>query len=125
MTKYDKMLIIVVLIVSIIVIYIKALNVKDSKDNYIRIEVNGKIYKEIELEENVEKEEIIRTKFGYNKVQINGLKVRVKEADCPDQIDVKQGYISKPGESLICLPNRLSIEIKSRKNESNVDYISQ
>ena len=50
--------------------------------------------------------------------------MRVIEADCPDQLDVKQGYISKVGEVIVCLPNRLVIEIKG-VDEGDVDYISR
>lgn len=125
MTKYDKALVILVLIISTIIIYSKGSTVNSNENKYVRIESNGKMYKEIELDKNIEKEEIIKTKYGYNKVQIKGFKVRIIEADCHDQVCVKQGYISKTGESLICLPNRLSIEIKSKNNERNVDYISQ
>lgn len=45
-------------------------------------------------------------------VQIKGLKVRVKESDCPDKICVKTGWIDKPGQSIICLPHRIYLEIK-------------
>lgn len=29
---------------------------------------------------------------------------RIEEADCPDKLCVKQGTVSKSGESLVCLP---------------------
>ncbi len=40
------------------------------------------------------------------------------EADCPDQICVKQTPISQNGESIICLPNRVvvSIEVLSKEH---------
>lgn len=51
-------------------------------------------------------------------------RVRVIEADCPDQIDVKQGYISRVGEIIVCLPNKLIIEIKGLAEEDDIDIIS-
>ena len=44
--------------------------------------------------------------------------------DCPDKLDVKQGYISKVGEVIVCLPNKLVIEIKGIDDERDVDYMS-
>ena len=47
--------------------------------------------------------------------------VRVIEASCPDKLDVKFGKIQKVGQSIICMPNRLVIQIKSRsKNDLDV-----
>ena len=66
----------------------------------------------------------IKTKYGYNLIEIGDEKVRVIEADCPDKLDVKQGYISKPGETIVCLPNRLIIEIKGENGENEIDYLS-
>ena len=39
-------------------------------------------------------------------------KVRMKEADCPDQICVKHRPVSRTGESIVCLPNRIVVEIQ-------------
>ena len=42
-------------------------------------------------------------------------------ADCPDQLCVNHRSISRDGESIICLPNRVvvSIEGTDGKNEEN------
>ena len=44
---------------------------------------------------------------------MKGKKIRNKEDNSPDQIAVKTGWISKPGETSICLPHKLIIEIKA------------
>ena len=35
----------------------------------------------------------------------------MESADCPDQICVRQKAISKEGESIICLPNKVVVSI--------------
>ena len=48
-------------------------------------------------------------------------------ADCPDQICVHTAEISKDGGSIICLPNRIVLEIISEVPENTgekVDVIS-
>ena len=36
----------------------------------------------------------------------------LKEASCPDKLCVKQGKIHRDGESIICLPNQVVIELR-------------
>lgn len=47
-----------------------------------------------------------------NEVLIHGGKVSITAASCPDQLCVHQGKISKKGETIVCLPHKLVIEIK-------------
>ena len=49
---------------------------------------------------------------GYNIVEISGGKVSVTEASCKNQVCVKHGSISRTGETIVCLPNRLVVRIE-------------
>ncbi|MDO5718499.1 MAG: NusG domain II-containing protein [Tissierellia bacterium] len=94
-------------------------------NSYISIQVDGKEIKKIEFDENtIGTEYEINNEFGYNKLEIGENRVRVIEADCKDKIDVKQGWISKPGETLVCLPHKLVIEIKSEDSDGDIDHIN-
>lgn len=66
----------------------------------------------------------VETKYGYNLVEIGDERVRVIEADCPDKIDVKQGYISRIGETIVCLPNHLVVEIKGTASADEIDIMN-
>jgi hypothetical protein len=33
-------------------------------------------------------------------------------ADCPDKLCIRQGIVSRSGERIVCLPNRVSITIE-------------
>ena len=125
LTKGDKYLVAFIIIISLIsLVYVKNF-VFNSREKYISIQVNSEEIKQIIFDKKIIGKTIpIKTKYGYNLIEIGDGKVRVIEADCPDKLDVKQGYISKPGEMIVCLPNRLVIEIKSIEDESDVDYIS-
>ena len=48
---------------------------------------------------------------GYNLIEVERGRIRVSAADCPDQVCVKQGWISGGAVPIICLPHRLTIEI--------------
>ncbi|MCD8146292.1 MAG: NusG domain II-containing protein [Clostridiales bacterium] len=59
-----------------------------------------------------------------NLVVIEDGTVHMEEADCPDQLCVKQGKIRYAGDSLICLPNRVVVEI-SGEDEQALDAVAK
>ena len=40
--------------------------------------------------------------------------VRILEADCPDQVCVRTGFISNHGQSIVCVPGRLIITVENQ-----------
>lgn len=123
MTKWDKYLIVLILVISISsMFYIKNL-ATNQDDKYIVIEVNGSEYKKITFSDKDKAKYLdIDTQYGFNKLQIEEGKVRVIDASCPDKLDVKQGFIKDVGEVIVCLPNRMVVEIKGEKNpDNNID----
>ncbi len=99
----------------------------DSNYVYAKITVEGKEYKNIRLD-NHKGEEVfnIKTSKGYNMIKVVDNKIAIVEADCPDKICLKPGYISKVGETAVCLPHKIVVEIKGRANidDEETDFIS-
>lgn len=62
----------------------------------------------------LDKDRLIEIK-DYGMVSIKSKKVRVLSANCRDQICVHTKEISMEGESIICLPNRVIVEIRSEQ----------
>ncbi|MBC8588848.1 NusG domain II-containing protein [Paratissierella segnis] len=125
MTKGDKLLIVFVIILSFLSMgYInKQAFSNDSK--YVSVQVNGKEVKKIIFDKKIIGTTIpLKTEYGYNLIEIGDEKVRVIEADCPDKIDVKQGYISRIGETIVCLPNKMVIEIKGLEEDTEIDIMN-
>ncbi|URA10222.1 NusG domain II-containing protein [Thermospira aquatica] len=52
-----------------------------------------------------------KSSHGRGVVEIKGGKVRMRESDCRDQICVHKGWISHLGDAIICMPNRVVVEI--------------
>ncbi len=48
---------------------------------------------------------------GYNILEIHGGKADITEASCPDKICVNHRPVNHQGESLVCLPNEVVVEI--------------
>lgn len=49
----------------------------------------------------------------YNLIEIDHEQIRIKQASCLDQICVQRGWIKKPGETIVCLPHKLVIEVQA------------
>lgn len=60
---------------------------------------------------------------SYNLLLIHEGRARITDADCPDQLCVRQKDISRNGESIICLPHQMVILIESPE-ESDIDAIT-
>lgn len=123
LTKGDKILIVILSLFSLLLAYFFSSINTSSSDKYVSVMVNGQEIKRIDFsKETVGRTYAIETEFGRNVIELGDESVWVIEADCPDKLDIKQGVIDKPGQVLVCLPNRLIVEIKA-KNSDNTDKI--
>ncbi len=120
MTKWDKYLVISIVLISLgSMFYIKNIALNQG-DKYISVEVDGKKYKKITFPDDKSMRYVdIKTKYGFNRLEIHRDKLKVVEADCPDELDVKQGFIKNQGDIIVCLPNRLVVEIKGEQPVEN------
>lgn len=92
-----------------------------SKGAQAELRISGKVIKTFDLNKN--QTWTYRDKDGdYNKIQVKNGEIAVVEANCKDQIDVQRGNISKTGETIVCLPHNLVIEVMSGQKDEQVDY---
>ena len=122
MKKKDFILIFAVLLVIATTFGINYF-INTKRGENIEIYVDNKLYKTYSIDDD---EEIkIKSKEGYNIVKIHDHGVEITEASCPDKVCVNSGFITKPSESIVCLPNKVHIKIKTHdKNENEEDIIS-
>ncbi|MBR2281089.1 MAG: NusG domain II-containing protein [Spirochaetales bacterium] len=59
---------------------------------------------------------------GTNTLEILGGKARMLHAECPDKLCVKMGWVRFSGQSLVCLPERISVRIVGGR--SSVDVVN-
>ena len=57
---------------------------------------------------------------SYNLLEIKDGRADITEASCPDKICVDHRPVSRRGESLVCLPNKVVVEIENGQ-EAEVD----
>lgn len=82
------------------------LNLSSKPSVTVTVSQNNKIVYEGKIEEDKQ------IKLESNTVVIKNGEVFMKEATCKNQICVKHKKISKSGESIVCLPNRVIVQTK-------------
>ena len=58
-----------------------------------------------------------------NVVAVGGGAVRVIEANCPDQLCVRKGAARYAGDGIVCLPNRVVVEVAGT-DELDLDAVT-
>lgn len=91
----------------------------------VEITVGGKLYGTYSLFEN--QDITIKQHDHLNVVSIHDGQVSMIHANCPNQLCVKQGAISRSNQTIVCLPNQVMVEIVGKhtgKDHSDADVIS-
>ncbi|GFH40080.1 NusG domain II-containing protein [Lactococcus insecticola] len=90
--------------------------------NFAQLRVNGKVIKTFNLSKNSSYR--YKAKDGdINDIAVKNGKIGIVYANCDDQICVRKGFIDKVGQTIVCLPHKLVIEVmtSSNKPEDNKD----
>ena len=74
------------------------------------ISVDGKTAMELDLSED-QVLTVDGAGGGYNRIQVRDGAVSVLEASCPDKVCVHTGTVRYPGETIVCLPNRMIVTV--------------
>ena len=85
------------------------------KGDFVQVKVDGKVVFTRSLSDNGT---YPIKGIGENILVIKDGVAWIKEADCPDKLCVKQGKVKNVGQSLICLPNKVVVEVISDSEDS-------
>lgn len=81
----------------------------------VEITVDGELYCSYSLYENRNID--VKTDYGNITVQIKDSKALVSKSDCKDNKCIKEREISRKGQTIVCLPLRVIVEIGGSKYE--------
>lgn len=112
--KADIILLSVILIIGLVFILIFAVNSK--KGAWVVVSIDGNEWGRYELS----KDAIIRIEKLSGDVNVLNIEdgyAFMTEASCPDKLCVHMGKISKNGQSVICLPNKVTVYIEGGKDD--------
>ena len=98
-------IIIIACVTAVILISVVALCVPNTHGTTVTVKKDNEVLYEVSLS----KECILE--LDGNTVCVKNGEVYMKYADCENQLCVKQGRIFSAGESIICLPHRVSVTV--------------
>ena len=84
----------------------------------VSVYVDGQLTGEYPLDTDTEVD-IRGYNGGINEMSISDGRVRMSGASCPDRLCIHQGRISRAGQSVVCLPNRVILRIDGKEK---LDY---
>ncbi len=107
--KKENIVVVIVILVLLLSLFIIKTIKKEGK--YVIVRLDGEIVNVYDLSENG----TYVLNDGSNILCISNYKAFLLKATCPDKLCVKQGEIDEITESIVCLPNKISIAISNNK----------
>lgn len=120
--KADILVIALVIIAALLFFFLPELVNNQKAEGRVEILLDGELLYDYPLSKD-RMITVFGEEEGYNLVLISEGNAKVTDADCPDQLCMKQRSISRNGQSIICLPHRLVVQIKSQE-ESGIDALA-
>jgi Uncharacterized protein conserved in bacteria len=121
MKKGDKIILSIIIVLIAIGFGIKYYSGRN-KEGIASIEIDGKVYGTYDLKRSENKKFDLKLPDNeHSTVEINNGRIRIYEANCPDKVCVRTGWISKPGEVIVCLPYKIIVKISGNKQDVDVN----
>ena len=117
MKKRDLILIGAILASALMIFAIVCLAAEDGA--YVVVRVDGEEVARYDLAQDGE----YLLLDGKNVLRIEGGKAYLTHADCPDRLCVRRGKISKSGETITCLPHKLTVTVYS--SDGDVELVAE
>jgi len=117
MNKKDLLVLSIIFLIISLVYIISSFH--STRGDTVLIQVDGKDFLRLSLSEN----KIIAVPGpGVSIIEIKDGRVRMLSSPCPDKLCIKEGYIDKAGQVIICIPNRIVIKIEGRAGLDALTY---
>ncbi|HDP69450.1 MAG TPA: NusG domain II-containing protein [Actinobacteria bacterium] len=126
LTRYDKAFIGSLLFVALVILIGGAgmLNFSMKKGEEVVVLVNGQEVERCRLDYEHPKRMEIEGPFGESIIEVANGKVRMVSSPCPNHNCVARGWISAPGDMIVCVPNQVVVKIIGCEAKNKVDVFN-
>ena len=120
LTTADLVLIVVLMLFAITSLFI--VSYLQTQGETVQIFLNNQMKYQYKL--NKDKNLIIENQKDFIQIVVKDKKVWVDDSSCPAKICKKMGKISKTGQTIVCVPNKIFIQIIGENEEKYIDAIT-
>ena len=114
-----KDLVVIGVILAVILVLFAVMQLFKKEGDYVVVRIDGKEVAKYSLQIDGE----YQLNGGTNVLKIQGGMAYLTYADCPDHLCVNQGKIHQNGQTITCLPNRVTITVISIQG-NDVELVS-
>ena len=114
---FDAILVLVLLAISLSVYFFVFLG--RDEGSVVRVSVNGEVVGEYPLYIDAE----YTLNGGTNILTIENGTARMSYSDCPDHVCEITGKVRFVGETIVCLPNKLTVTVTGNSDDA-IDFVS-
>ena len=118
-TKYRIDIIVIASLLMLAITVLLVINLTKTKGSYAEVVVDGEVVGKYPLDEDG----IYSLNGGTNTLTIKDGVAYMSYSDCPDHTCENTGKVKHVGQTIVCLPNHLTITIIGESNDS-VDFVS-
>ena len=121
MTPADWKLVTAIALIGVILLgaYFVMARFQGTTEQIATVTVRGEEIFHLAISGSVQEQDLPETGM---KLQYGEGRIRVVYSDCAERVCVKTGWISQPGQSIVCLPNQVMISLSG---EGGQDAISR
>jgi hypothetical protein len=123
LTRADKWIIALILVVALGGIGLNMAVLTGDGERSAEVYQDGRLIQVIKLRAGYREELRLGGLVHFNLIVAENGRVRVADADCPDQVCVRTGWVSLAPQQIVCLPYRVVIKIVAAK-QADIDDIT-
>lgn len=118
LTAFDKKIAVIILLVALVmmagVLYRRVVTPPGQQSVIL---VDNRVVTTVVLAPNAEKRDfMVQGVRGESVIRVEGSYISIVSSACPDQLCIKMGRKSRPGEVIVCLPNRVVVRIEGNEH---------
>ncbi|EAX48117.1 protein of unknown function DUF1312 [Thermosinus carboxydivorans Nor1] len=113
LTRADKWLAALLVAVALAGIGLELWLLPQPGSKVVQIWQDGRLVRTVTLREGYHEEIRLGGASRFNIVEIDGTRVRVRDADCPDRLCVRTGWVMAEPQQVVCLPYRVVVKVVS------------
>jgi hypothetical protein len=126
MKKGDVLVIAITVLVSIVSMFFLMLNNDKMDKKLVVLKVGGQKVKEISIDNTTKEKYDFKFDNNIGYMEVKDGKVRLLKMDkkiCPKQICSKTGWIDKKYETIVCLPNKITVNFEENRTAEVDDVV--